>query len=163
MPWGASSGARLLREHVIVVEAHGTALHQLPCNMGEVRAAGDATIVWIVLPIAKVFDKEARVVWSTRNDRARARRGEIGFDATRQSGELLAVQKATQAHCTITLVGLDDVGSRCSSNALLHERKRICSLEPGALTSESEAQPKAEGGELLTAGGRRRQGGAPGE
>jgi hypothetical protein len=96
--------ARLLGQHVVVVQAHAAALHQCCCHLGQRGVERRGPVVGVVLPVAEVLDEEARVVRLAGDDGARAGSDEVGVDAAAQALELGGVQQAAQADRTVALV-----------------------------------------------------------
>ena len=106
MPGRGLARAWLLGQHVVVVQAGGTALHQ-PAGHGRQRGSEDELAVGtVVLPVAEVLDEEAGVFRLAGHQGTRAGRCQIGIDALAQQRQFRRRQQAAQHHGAVRGKGL---------------------------------------------------------
>ena len=107
MPRRARLGAGLLRQHVIVIEPHRAALHQLACDLGERRLENKAAVVLILLPAAEILDEPPRIIRAACNFRTLAGRCQIGINPAAQQRHFIAPQHLPQTHRAVFLICVD--------------------------------------------------------
>ena len=110
MPWGRLPRARLLDQHVVVVEPHPRAAHQPAGDLGCRRAADERAVLLDLLPVAEVLDEAAAIVVPAGDDRARAGGGEVALDALLDHGDLLRRERAAHADGPVAAKVLDLLG-----------------------------------------------------
>jgi hypothetical protein len=107
MPGRSLTRAWLLGEHVIVIKPHRTTSHERARHSRKTRLKDETPIVLVVLPVAEVLDEEPRIIGAACDLGARARAGEIIFDAGAQQRHVPRAQQTAQAHRTVALKRLD--------------------------------------------------------
>jgi len=111
MPQRSLARARLLGEHVIVVQPHRAAAHQLRGNLRQRGLENEAPVELVVLPVTEILDETSRVVGAAGELRARTGLRKVGFYARAQQYQLLCSQQLPQAKRAIALKG-GDLGGR---------------------------------------------------
>ena len=107
MPGSACARARLLGEHVIVVEARLRAAHECCAHRPERRVADEAPVVLVLAPVAEVLDEPARIVARAGHLGARAGVRKVGIDPGAQQLELGGSEQLSQHDHAVAAEGRD--------------------------------------------------------
>ena len=84
VPRSALRSAGLFHQHVIVEEAHLARLHQARRGGSERCLLDETAICGVVLPVAEVLHEPTGIIGPAGDDRAWARRDDVGVDAFAQ-------------------------------------------------------------------------------
>ena len=118
MPRRPGHRARLLHEHVVVIEADGARAHQLAGDRRGRRRPHDALELLQALPVAEVLEEAAPVVRPARDEHTLARLGEILLDRSLDAGELVSRERTADTDCAVPAERRDLVG--CGEGDSVH-------------------------------------------
>ena len=95
--------ARLLGEHVIVIQPHGAAAHQLCRGFGQARLADEPPVTLILLPGTEILDEAAGVRGIAGDLGARTQVRQVVIDAGAQQRDLSGIEPSAQTDCAVAL------------------------------------------------------------
>ncbi len=109
VPGRALPSARLLHQHVVVVQANLSCAHQLPGDGGGLRAPDELLVLGYPLPVAEVLDEAAGVVVAAGNERPLAGLGQVAFDAALDQRHLVGREGAAHSDGAVAAEVLDQI------------------------------------------------------
>ena len=122
VPGGRRARARLLGQHVVVVQADAAAAGERAGRGGQPRFEDHAAVGRVVLPVAEVLDETAWIVAAAGHLGARAGRCQVGVDALAQQRHLVGRQQLARAHRAVAAEGRHQVRRDARAQPLVDRR-----------------------------------------